>query len=86
MARNDNMIAALLRERANYENRGKTDRVRQVDKQLKHYGYSPEGDDNDGPQGRTATPQQTAAQGQQQTPGQADQEEDGRCPAVRAPG
>jgi hypothetical protein len=63
MASNENMIAALLRERAGYEAQGKTDRVRQVDKQLEHYGYSPEQDDKDGPQGRTTPPQQTADQG-----------------------
>lgn len=34
---NDNMIAALKRERAVYEGQGKTDRVRQVDEQLEHY-------------------------------------------------
>lgn len=33
----DNMIAALKRERAVYESRGETDRVRQVDEQLRHY-------------------------------------------------
>lgn len=60
MASNDNMIAALLRERAVYVTQGKTDRVRQVDEQLEHYGHTPEAD---GPQGRTATPQQTADQG-----------------------
>ncbi|MFE9764619.1 hypothetical protein ACFYPC_08830 [Streptomyces sp. NPDC005808] len=63
MASNDNMVAALLRERAVYESRGKTDRVQQVDEQLEHYGYTPEPDETDGPQGRTATPQQTADQG-----------------------
>ena len=81
MASNDNMIAALLRERANYENRGKQDRVRQVDKQLKHYGYTPEPDEADGPQGRTAPPQQTANQGQQQPVQQTDQ---GKPPAKKA--
>lgn len=34
----ENMIAALKRERAGYVARGLTDRVRQVDEQLAHYG------------------------------------------------
>lgn len=67
MASNDNMIAALLRERAIYETQDKTDRVRQVDEQLEHYGYTPEPDQADGPQGRTASPQQTADQGKAPT-------------------
>lgn len=54
MATNDNMIAALLRERAGYKRRGLDDRVRQVDEQLARYGYKPE------PKKRTAPPQQTA--------------------------
>jgi len=60
MASNDNMIAALLRERAGYEAQGKTDRVRQVDRQLQHYGHKPEKDE---PRGRTQVPQQAADQG-----------------------
>lgn len=76
MASNDNMIAALLRERATYERQGKPDRVRQVDKQLEHYGYSPE-DEDDGPQGRTAPPQQTTDRGQQPS----GQEPEGKAPA-----
>ncbi|NUP16561.1 MAG: hypothetical protein HOZ81_10730 [Streptomyces sp.] len=60
MASNKNMIAALLRERAGYKAQGKTDRVRQVDEQLVHYGYEPEKDE---PKGRTQAPQQTADQG-----------------------
>ena len=38
-----NMIAALKRERAGYLARGLTDRVRQVDEQLAHYGVTVEG-------------------------------------------
>ena len=60
MAENANMIAALLRERATYERQGKTDRARQVDEQLEHYGYTGDADE---PQGRTETPKQTADQG-----------------------
>lgn len=67
MARDENMIAALLRERANYVAQGKTDRVGLVDEQLKHHGYEP-ADENDGPQGRTAPPKQTG---------------DGRAPAKK---
>lgn len=63
MAPNDNMIAALRRERAVYETQGKTDRVRQVDEQLEHYGYTGDPDENDGPQGRTEGAKATADAG-----------------------
>lgn len=61
--RNDRMIAALLRERAGLEALGKTDRVGQVDEQLAYYGYEREAVDprRQPPQGRSATPTQTAA-------------------------
>ncbi|MDX2692955.1 hypothetical protein [Streptomyces ipomoeae] len=61
MAKNQTMIAALLREREGYIRRGLDERVRQVDEQLEHHGYEPSPDGNDGPQGRTSTPKQTAA-------------------------
>lgn len=48
-----NMIAALLVERAAYERAGRTDRLAQVDEQLAHYGYEV-------PAERTAPPQNTA--------------------------
>ncbi|MFC8438034.1 hypothetical protein ACFUJT_07530 [Streptomyces griseoincarnatus] len=75
MPRNENMIAALKRERAIYVSQGDEDRVRQVDESLKHYGYTPDGDapasDGDdgqtGPQDRTTAPQQTADQGKAPT-------------------
>ncbi|MGA5486698.1 hypothetical protein ACPCK1_02855 [Streptomyces pseudogriseolus] len=75
MPRNENMIAALKRERAIYVSQGDEDRVRQVDESLKHYGYTPDGDspalDGDdgqtGPQDRTTAPQQTADQGKTPT-------------------
>lgn len=60
MASNDNMIAALLREREGYERRGLKDRVGQVDEQLKHYGHDAKAGKASGPKGRTAPPQQTA--------------------------
>jgi len=65
MARDENMIAALKRERATYVSRGEDDRVKQVDEQLKHYGYEGTQDADPGavvePQGRTSTAgQQTA--------------------------
>ena len=64
MARDENMIAALKRERATYVAAGDDDRVRQVDESLKHYGYEPDGDSEQGePKGRTSAPQQTAEQG-----------------------
>ena len=59
MARDENMIAALKRERAGYVARGDEDRARQVDEQLARYGYEPAGE-GVVPQGRTAAPQQTA--------------------------
>ncbi|KOG73549.1 hypothetical protein ADK77_08455 [Streptomyces antibioticus] len=64
MTRNENMIAALKRERAIYVNAGDEDRIRQVDESLAHYGYDVAGDaEQDGPQGRSSAPQQTADQG-----------------------
>lgn len=60
MARDENMIAALKRERAGYVARGDDERVAQVDEQLEHYGYKPEKAE---PQGRTQAPRQTADQG-----------------------
>lgn len=66
---NEKMIAALLRERAGLVAQGKDERVAQVDEQLVHYGYRPDGgkSDEDGkqaarkqvPQGRSSKPQQT---------------------------
>ena len=63
MARDENMIAALKRERAGYAARGDEERVRQVDEQLARHGYAPEGDGSAGPEGRTETPKETADQG-----------------------
>jgi hypothetical protein len=63
MAKNQRMIAALLREREGYVRRGLDDRVRQVDEQLEHHGYSGDPDENDGPEGRTAEPKRTADAG-----------------------
>lgn len=63
MALDDHMIAALKRERAGYVARGEDDRIRQVDEQLAHYGHTPGPDEQDGPQGRTAPPQQTTDRG-----------------------
>ncbi len=66
---NDKMIAALRRERSGLEAQGKTDRLKEVDAQLEHYGYEPDGSKSDGdnkaearkqpPQGRSPRPQQT---------------------------
>lgn len=71
---NDRMIAALRRERDALVQQGKTDRVKEVDAQLDHYGHKPDGakseakGDGDGkgevsrkqaPQGRSTKPQQT---------------------------
>lgn len=55
MPRDENMIAALKRERAGYVARGMDDRVAEVDEQLEHYGYEPAAatDDEGAPKGRT---------------------------------
>lgn len=63
MAKNQTMIAALLRERDGYQRRSLDDRVRQVDEQLQHYGYTGDPDENDGPQGRTGETKRTADAG-----------------------
>lgn len=66
MARDENMIAALKRERAVYDSRGNTDRVRQVDEQLRHYqGDEAEAPDGGEPKGRTGpeSTQRTADSG-----------------------
>jgi hypothetical protein len=51
-ATEDPMVAALLRERAGYVQHGKTDRVAQVDEQLKLRGHDP---DSSG-EARTSSP------------------------------
>lgn len=62
--RDENMIAALKRERAVYASRGKSDRVAQVDESLKGYGYDGTQDADPGapvqPVGRTAGRKQSA--------------------------
>jgi hypothetical protein len=61
MAKDERMIAALLRERAGLAGQGKTDRVAQVDEQLKFYGYESEEKPDpkkQAPQGRSAQPKQ----------------------------
>lgn len=66
MVRDEGMIAALKRERATYVSRGDTDRVKQVDEQLKHHGYEGTQDADPGavvePQGRTSTAGQRTAE------------------------
>jgi hypothetical protein len=57
MPRNENMIAALKRERAGYAARGDADRVAQVDEQIRAYGGEPPAEQ---PEGRQVPPQQTA--------------------------
>jgi hypothetical protein len=60
MAKDQNMIDALLRERAGYKRRGLDKRVSEVDEQLQHYGYDGDPDAADEPKGRTAPPKLTA--------------------------
>lgn len=64
MAKDERMIAALLRERNAYVARRLQHRVDQVDKQLHRLGYTPEVQEPEAeqPQGRTGTDpaQQTA--------------------------
>jgi hypothetical protein len=66
MARDENMIAALMRERALYERRDDTERVAQVDEQLRYYqADEDEAPGGDEPTGRTGpdTAQRTADSG-----------------------
>lgn len=72
---NDNMIAALLRERTAYESRGLDERVALVDEQLAHHGYEPE---PTAARGREAGPElfgRTADSGQQTADAQAGEDE-----------
>ncbi|MFC3454008.1 hypothetical protein [Amycolatopsis speibonae] len=72
---NDKTIAALLRERAALQQQGKTDRIEQVDAELKARGHetpkdeksadaakSSEDPKRQAPQGRSANRQQTTEQ------------------------
>lgn len=63
---NKKMIAALLRERSAYEKAGKEDRVEQVNKSLRFYGYKSEPDSQEvrrtPPQGRSERPTVTGQQ------------------------
>lgn len=64
MAKNDALIAGLLRERAGYVAQGKDDRVKLVDVELRRLGHKSDEDETrkTPPQGRTAErPQQTTA-------------------------
>lgn len=71
MSRNENMIAALKRERALYVARGEDERVIQVDEQLRHYGYEPAQaavtEPDGGPKGRTAQGGQRTADATKKT-------------------
>jgi hypothetical protein len=57
----DPMVAALLRERAGYVQRGMDDRVGQVDDQLRLRGYTP-ADEGAKEQARTEPPKGRRAQ------------------------
>lgn len=63
--RDENMIAALKRERAGYVARGDDDRVAQVDEQLREYGYEGEQDAVVDPSG--APKDRTTRAGRQRT-------------------
>ncbi|MFD8581511.1 hypothetical protein ACFV2A_01340 [Streptomyces californicus] len=67
--RDENMVAALRRERAAYVAQGKDDRVEQVDDQLRRLGAAVDPDGGEGPQDRTPDDpaQQTADQAPAQT-------------------
>lgn len=63
-AKDENMIAALKRERAVYVGRGEDDRVRQVDEQLRHYGCEDAVPGvEEAPKGRTAAGGKQTADG-----------------------
>lgn len=76
MPRDENMIAALKRERAGYVARGDDDRIAQVDEQLARLGYEPAqaavAEADGGPKGRTADAgQRTADDGADKGPAPA---------------
>ncbi|MFI6700315.1 hypothetical protein ACIBJC_15280 [Streptomyces sp. NPDC050509] len=81
--RNETMVAALRRERAAYRSQGKSERVAQVDEQLRLLGHDPDETDSGSvaPEGRTpADPgRQTAETAAPQDRGaeQDDGQEDG---------
>lgn len=64
----DTMIAALLREREGYVQRGLDDRVAQVDEQLKLRGHTPPAAGaTSGPAGRSAPPKGRRSPGKSTT-------------------
>ncbi|MGW1221325.1 hypothetical protein ACWD6O_34595 [Streptomyces californicus] len=83
--RDENMVAALRRERAAYVAQGKDDRVEQVDDQLRRLGAAVDPDGGEGPQDRTPNDpaQQTADQAPAQT---AAATADGGVPSMEATG
>ncbi|MFJ5888085.1 hypothetical protein [Streptomyces californicus] len=84
--RDENMVAALRRERAAYVAQGKDDRVEQVDDQLRRLGAAVDPDGGEGPQDRTPNDpaQQTADQAPAQTAAAA--AADGGVPSMEATG
>jgi hypothetical protein len=60
--KNEALIAALLREREGYVRNGKEDRVKQVDEQLKVYGYK-----RDSEETRKTPPVERTAERQRET-------------------
>jgi hypothetical protein len=70
----DSMVAALLREREGLAQRGLTDRVGEVDEQLKLRGYTPDGE-------RTAED----APETPEAPGDAESEKRSAAPKGRRP-
>ncbi|CAM5535406.1 hypothetical protein [Streptomyces canus] len=66
MATEDPMVAALLREREVLVQRGLTDRVGQVDEQLKLRGVEPPADDKPAPASRSTPPKGRRARGTEQ--------------------
>lgn len=64
----DPMVAALLRERAGYVQRGLDDRIAQVDEQLKLRGHTPpDTQRKDAPAGRSTPPKGRRAPGKSTT-------------------
>lgn len=63
----DPMVAALLREREGYVQRGMDDRVAQVDEQLKLRGHKPPADEKtSAPASRSTPPKGRRARGTEQ--------------------
>ncbi|WP_405841616.1 hypothetical protein [Streptomyces sp. NBC_01518] len=67
MATEDPLVAALLREREGLVQSGLTDRVSDVDEQLKLHGYEPADEKPSAPASRSTPPKGRRARGTEST-------------------